>query len=290
MSWQSKGIIVVSILILLVIFGVTVNAFSPTSQTVFAGVLNLKVEDTSVIAKSVSNSGITMSAESSHVAGRTAVVLLTFMKENGETFGNSLNPVEMKLTCGNKEVRPYMVSADLSEDRTKLFCYFTWNSKEPLDGKIVAFEVYKLVCNESQVDGKTFSDQEIIGKWVLDFALKANSDDTRNGVNPNLSNTVSMCGKELQIDSVTVADLQVIVHTTTLKDEGMPVDYLSNISTSSGMYYHVSVWVEYEDGSQTEKLQCSLDDDGNIIAYSFNALGGKKIKEVHVKNVVIPIE
>lgn len=290
MKKKTIFLLVASILILLCITGSTVYAFSPALQTLFANVLHLKVEDTSVIDKSINNSRITMSAVSSHVTGSTAVVMMAFTKDNGETFGNSLNPDKMNLTCGNLEVSPYMVRSGLSEDRKKLYCYFTWNSNRSLDGKIVKFEVYKLVCNESEVHGKTFSDQEITGKWLVDFKLRANNDDTITGVNYNLSKTVSMCGKELQINSVTVADLQVIVNTTTLKDIGETVDHLSSISTSSGMYYGVYVRVKYEDGSQTEKLECSLDDDGNIIAYSFNTLGGKKIKEVHVKDVVISIE
>lgn len=55
------------------------------------------------------------------------------------------------------------------------------------------------------------------------------------------------------------------------------------------MYYGVSVTVVYEDGTQSDKMDCFLDEHNNIIAYSFNTLTDKKIKEVHVKDVVISI-
>jgi len=297
---HSKKVIAALMLILLFITGGTVYAFSPTMQNVLANKLHLKnvlanrlhlkEEDTSIIDKSVSDSGITMSVVSSHVAGSTAVVMLAFTKDNEETFGNSLNPDIENLSYENKKIENYMVDGKLSEDKNTLYCYFTWNANESLDGKTVTLTVNHLICNESQVEGITFSDELISGSWSLKFTLDANTDNTVTGINTDLSKTVSMCGKELQIDSVVVADLQVIVHTTTLKDAGLPVDMLSNVSTSSGMYYDVSVWVVYEDDSQSEKNECMLDENNNIIAYSFNSLMSKEIKEVHVKDVVIAVE
>ena len=287
----SKKVVVTLILILLLcITGGMSCAFSPTMQNLLANKLHLDEKETSIINKSVSDNGITMSVVSSHVAKNTAVVMLAFTKNSEKPFGNCLNPNIEKLTTGNKLIEKCMLVSELSEDKKTLYCYLTWHTYEPLDGKTVTLNVEQLVCNESQVNGKTFSDEIINGKWPLDFALEANTDNIIAGINSNLSKMVSMCGKELQINSVEIADLQVIVNTTTLSDTGKPVDLLSNVSTDSGMYYDVYVTVVYEDGSQSEKMDCTLDENNNIIAYSFNTLTDKKIKEVHVKDIVILVE
>lgn len=263
------------------------STFAPGIQNQLAKKLHLDEENTSIINKSISNNGITMTVVSSHVAKNTAVVMLAFSKDSKEPFGNCLNPDIEKLTIGNKIIENNMLLSELSEDKKTLYCYLTWHMEEPIDGKEVVLNVEQLICNESQVAGKTFSDEIINGKWPMDFILEANADNTITGINSNLSNRVSMCGKELQINSVVIADLQVIVNTTTISDRGTPQDLLSNVSTQSGMYYGVYVTVVYEDGSQSEKMDCSLDAHNNIIAYSLNTLTDKKIKEVHVKDIVI---
>ncbi|MHB8129724.1 MAG: hypothetical protein ACYDEX_12075 [Mobilitalea sp.] len=264
-----------------------VYSFSPTMQSRLADKLHLKEEDTSSINKSVSDNAITMSVVSSHVAGNTAVVMLSFSKDSDDAFGNCLNPDIEKWTVGNKTIENSMLISELSKDKKTLYCYLTWHTDEPLAGKTVTLNVEQLICNESQVIGKVFSDQIIHGKWTLNFLLKANTNNIMTGINLDLSKTLSMCGKKLQIDSIEIADLQVIVNTTTLSDIGKPMDPLSSVSTDSGMYYGVFVTVLYADGSQSETMDCMLDENNNIIACSFNTLTDKEIKEVHVKDVAV---
>ena len=90
--WHSKKIVMTLILILLCTTGGMSCAFSPTMQNQLANRLHLDEENISIINKSVSDNGITMSIVSSHVAKNTAVIMLAFTKDSGETFGNSLNP------------------------------------------------------------------------------------------------------------------------------------------------------------------------------------------------------
>lgn len=292
-----KGKIVIPLILILIcitsgvscIFSPRIQNHSTRVQNQLAKKLYLNEANLSIENKSISDIGITMSVAASHVTKNTAVVMLAFSKDSEEPFGNCLNPDLKEFTIENKTIEKYMLISELSEDKKNLYCYLTWHMKEPLDGKTVVLDVEQLVCNESQVEGKTFSDEIINGKWPLDFVLESNKNNSIAVINPNLSERVSMCGKELQINSVVIADLQVIVNTTTLSDKGKPRDLLSSVSTESGSYYGVYVTVVYEDGSQSKKMDCHLDEDNNIIAYSFNTLLGKKIKKVHVKGIVILI-
>jgi hypothetical protein len=153
-------------------------SFSPGKQNPLTKKLHLDEDDISIINNSVSDNSITMSAAASHVTNNTAVVMLAFSKDSKETFGNSLNPHIDKFTIDNETIEKYMLISELSEDKKTLYCYLTWHMAEPLDGKTVTLCVEQLICNESQVEGKTFPDEIINGKWSLDFVLKSNT----NGV------------------------------------------------------------------------------------------------------------
>lgn len=250
--------------------------------------LNLNDKDISIINKSVSNNGITMSVVSSYVAKNTAVVLLTFTKDNGIAFGNHLNPdiKEWEIEEGD---RRFSVYSDLSTDKKTLYAYITCHSEKELGGKTVKLGVEQLICSDSQVEGKVYPDLLLEGKWHLDFSLKENTDKLITGVNLNLFDIISMCGKELQINYFQIVGMQVIINTTTLSEKKVPIDISSNISPSSGAYYDVFVTVFYTDGSKSEKMDCYLDKSNNIIANSFDTLTVKKVKEVHIKDVVIPV-
>ncbi len=268
----------------------TVYAFSPDFQSLLAKKLKLDNEEISSLEISYSNNDITMSAVSSRVVSNTVIIMITFTKDNGKIFENSMNPVVEKLICENKKIDNYMVDTSLSDNKKILYCYFVWNSDSIDHDKTIYLSVNRLLCNESQLNGTKYKDNTIDGKWSLSFSVDNNSDNIISGDNLDLSKTIYMSGKELQINSVSIADLQVIVNTSILQDFGKKEDLLSSINTDSGMYYGVYVTIIYEDGSTSGKMDCRLDKDGNIIAFSLNPLTDKQISEVHIKDVVIPIE
>ncbi len=228
-----------------------------------------------------------------HIFVKIQPLLLTFEKENGQAFGNGMNP--NIILCdkeGNNIFESGMASGiytKLSEDSKTLFCYYTWSFPNNFSERIVTLKVDELICNWSEVAGKTWPDELFRGNWSVSFELIGDKDNTITVQNPNNSTTVQMCGKELKIDSVSLADMLLIVNTTTLSDTGMPVDLLSNVSTASGSYYGVYIQLTYADGSVAEQKDCHLDENGNIIAWYPETILMNEVVKINIGNVIINV-
>ncbi|KUO73381.1 MAG: hypothetical protein APF77_13750 [Clostridia bacterium BRH_c25] len=277
------------------IFALSLTAYAASSnfRELLAEVLHLDVEDTHYIGLSDSDNGVTLNIVSSHICKDTAVVLLTFEKDNGKAFGNGMNP--NIILCDKKGNNIFESSiaggiyTKLSEDSKTLFCYYTWNFPSNFSERIVTLTVDELRCNWSEVAGKTWPDELISGNWSVSFELIENKDNTVTVQNPNKSKTVTMCGKELQIDSITMTDMLLIANTTTLSDSGMPVDLLSNVSTASGSYYGVFIQLTYTDGRVSEQKDCCLDRNGNIIAWFPETTSMSEVVKIQVGDVIVKV-
>lgn len=280
---------------LILIFAVSLTAYAASSnfRELLAEVLHLDIEDTHYIGLSDSDSGVTMNIVSSHICNDTAVVLLTFEKDNGQAFGNGMNP--NIILCDKKGNNIFEsgisggVYAELSEDKKTLFCYYTWNFPSNYSQRIITLKVDELCCNWSEIAGKTWPDELISGNWSVNFELIEDKDNTRTVANLNKLNTVTMCGKELQIDSITMTDMLLIANTTTLSDTGMPVDLLSSVSTASGSYYGVYIQLSYADGRVSEQNDCCLDENGNIIAWFPETISMDEVVKIQVGDVIINV-
>jgi hypothetical protein len=272
---------------------VTTYAASSSFRELLAEVLHLNVEDTHYIGLSDSDNGITMKVISSHIANNTAVILLTFEKENGQAFGNGMNPnIILYDKKGNnifKSGTAGGIYTELSEDSKTLFCYYTWNFPSNFSERIVTLKVDELRCNWSEVEGKSWPDGLIRGNWSVGFELVGNKDNTVTAQNLNKSKTVNMCGKDLQIDSVSITDMLLIVNTTILSNSGMPFDPLSNVSTASGSYYGIYIRLAYADGRVSEQKDCHLDENGNIIAWFPETIPMDEVMAIHVGDVIINV-
>ncbi|HYE84099.1 MAG TPA: hypothetical protein VEG39_18300 [Clostridia bacterium] len=266
-------------------------AVSLSFRGLLAEVLHLDIENTHYIGLSDSDNGITLKVVSSHTGKKTAVVLLTFEKENGQAFGNGMNP--NIILCDEKGKNIFGsgmtggIYTELSEDSKTLFCYYTWIFPRDFSGKTVTLKVDELCCNWSEVPEKSWPDKLIRGNWSVSFEMLEDKDNTITVQNPNKSKTVIMCGKELQIDSVSLTDMLLIVDTTTLNDSGMPLDPLSNVSTASGSYYGVYIQMEYTDGRVSKQKDCKLDEDENIIAWFPETIPMDEVAAIHVGDVII---
>lgn len=242
----------------------------------------------------VSNNGITMKVGSTYSNGNMGIVLLAFVKDNGEIFYNSMTPdlkdVSLLKYNSNKEVECQIIT-ELSKDSKVLFCYVSFTSAKGLINEIVYFNFENLSCNQSQVEGLTFKDEIIYGNWSSRMWVFEN-DETITATNTTLSKTVSMCGKELQLNNVSLANTVAIINTTVLSDVGLPSGWdvqLSSVSTRSGSYYDVYVEVIYEDGT-SNKTDCTLDEDGNIIAWFLEPIKMESVKTVVVGDVSIDVK
>jgi hypothetical protein len=94
-----------------------------------------------------------MSVAASYVAKNTAVVLITFTKDNGMAFGNHLNP-DMKKWEIESSDRNLFIYSELSTDKKTVYAYISCHSEKDLDGKSVKLGVEQLMCSDSQVEGR----------------------------------------------------------------------------------------------------------------------------------------
>ncbi|RCX09355.1 hypothetical protein DFR58_13631 [Anaerobacterium chartisolvens] len=273
--------------------GLTTYSASSDFRGLLAKVLHLDVEDTHYIGLSDSDNGVVLTVVSSHVCKGTAVVLLTFEKDDGQPFGNGMNPsINLYDKKGDKVFKSGMsggIYTELSEDRKTLFCYYTCIFPSNFLEKAVTLKVDELSCNWSEVAGKTWPDELIRGNWCVSFELRDGKDNAVTVENYDKSKIVEMCGKKLQIDSVLMSDMLLIANTTTLSDSGMPVDFLSSVSTASGSYYGVYIWLTYADGSVSERKDCLLDQNGNIIAWFPETILMDEVTAIHIGEIIIGI-
>ena len=289
----TKGIAVAAILIVVILTNITVYAFSTNYREMLADILNINSDETHYIGKQTTDNNIRMTVVSSHLVNNTAVVLVTYEKADGETFKNGMNPGMEALRIDGKKIAESGfaggIYSELSEDRKTLYCYFTWKFNENVSGKTAKLTVTELICNQSQVEGITWEDDIIKGNWEVSFQLMENTDNSLTVINDDKEDIVSMCGKELQIQSVILADMLLIVNTTTLSDSGMPYDPLSNTYVGSGAYYGVFIRIKYNDGTMSDKIDCLLDEDDNIVAWIPKTIDKNKVKEIHVGDIVLKV-
>ena len=242
----------------------------------------------------VTDNGISMTVGSTYNNGVVGTALLAFSKDNGEIFYNSMNPnlESIVLKLENDKELECLFTTELSEDNKILLCYLSYVNTADRTYDLVTFDIHNLINNQSQVEGVTFKDEIIYGNWSSTIALM-DGDETIRAANTTLSKTVSMCGKELQIDNVILASNAVIFNTTVLKDEGIPTNMdalLSSVSTQSGAYYGVYVKLVYEDGTISDEIDCTLDDEGNIIAWLIEPIDMHSVKTVIVGDVSIDMK
>jgi hypothetical protein len=290
LRWGYRGIIA-AVLLLVCMANVAVYAISPDFRELLAEKLHIGSTETHYVGQSVCDQGITMTVISSHVSSNSAVVLLAFSKDNKESFGNSLNPYKDTIVCNNTVPSSVGVYTELSDDFKTLYCYYTWILPTSTNDKQnVTVTINNLICNQSEAEGVTFPDKMLYGKWNLQFELLKDKDNTVRVDNPDISQTVTMCGKKLQIDSAVLTDMLLIINTTILSDSGMPEDPLSNIYPGSGAYSGVFTQLVYKDGTASEQKDCALDEDGNIITWFPETIKMGNVKEIHVGDVVIPVK
>ncbi len=299
-SFKRSGwrLLAVSIALILAT-GCTTYTASPAFKTVLADFLHIQPDDTTYIGLSSSSSGITMTVESSHVCNGTAVVLITFQKDNGEPFGNGLNP-DITLTDinGQSVFQSGMnggVYTELSDDNKTLFCYYTWSFPERFTDRTVILKVNKLICNQSQVDGATWPDDLIKGEWDVKFDLTENEDNTITVTNPEPAKTISVFHSELRIDSVLLSDMLLIASATTVRqwemtEEEVRQSIISSVHPGSSAYYDIYAQLVYKDGTQSDKVGFHRNDNGDLIAWFYKTIPLNDAAEIRIGDLVIPVQ
>lgn len=296
-SIKSRWGLLAACIAMLLAIGSTAYAASPAFREILANLLHIKVEETTYIGLSSTSSNITMTVESSHVCKDTAVVMLTFHKNNGESFSNGLNPT-ITLTDVNRQdiFQSGMnggVYTKLSDDKRTVFCFYTWSFPESFTERTVILEVSELICNQSQVNSVNWPEELIKGDWKVKFNLTENYDNTITISNPDLTKIISVFERELQINSVSISDMLLIASTTTLSqwemtDEENRQSMLSSVYPGSSAYYNIYIQLVYKDGTMSEKVDFCRNDNDDLIAWFPKTILMNDVAEIRIGDVVIP--
>lgn len=294
-GWRLLGVSVALILAI----GCTTHTVSSAFKTVLADFLHIQPDETTYIGLSSSSSGITMTVESSHVCKDTAVVLITFHKNNSEPFGNGLNPdITLTDVNGQSVLQSGMnggVYTELSDDKKTLFCYYTWSFPRRFTGRTIILKVSELICNQSQVDGAAWPDDLIKGKWKVKFDLTENEDNTITVTNPELLKTISVFHSELRIDSVLLSDMLLIASATTVRqwektEEEVRQSIISSVYPGSSAYDDIYVQLVYKDGTLSDKVGFHRNDNGDLIAWFYKPIPLNDVAEIQIGDLVIPVQ
>jgi hypothetical protein len=296
-SKKSRWVLLAACIAMLLAIGGTAYAASPVFREFLANILHIKVEETTYIGLSSSSSNITMTVESSHVCKDTAVVMLTFHKNNGEPFSNGLNPTITLTDVNGQNIFQSGMSGGvytkLSDDKRTLFCFYTWSFPENFTDKTVILEVSELICNQSQINGVNWPEELIKGDWKVKFDLTENNDNTITISNPDLTKTLSVFESELQINSVSISDMLLIASTTTLRqwemtDEEIRQSMLSSVYPGSSAYYNIYIQLVYNDGTMSEKVDFCRNDNDDLIAWFPETIPLNDVAEIRIGDIVIP--
>lgn len=279
---------------LVVATGVTVYAVSPDFRELLAGMLGIGVEETQGIGVSARDQGIVMRVDSAYLSGDCAVVLVTFEKEDGTPFEEDMAPdLSLEDAQGNPVVPSGFggaVSGARSKDNKTLLCYYTWKFPQDSIGRDVVLNVQALHSGRSQLPGEA-PPESIYGDWSVRFTLQESLGNTQMIQNPNRKTTVNMCGKELQVDRISLSGMLLVAETTVRKEEEIPTDYLSSLSPYTGAYYNVWVQLVYRDGSESEPMECMLDSDSNIVAWNMEEpFEAENLREIRIGPLAVPVE
>ncbi len=296
---------VAAVLLVVVLVGnVTAYGVSEEYRSRLSEFLNINSENTHYIGSTCINNGIKMNVASTHVVNNTAMIMLVLTKESGDTFKNCMNPGTLEISINDCEQDGYMCYTELSENRLELNIYISMTIVEEFKGGEVFLKIKGLECNESQVTDLNFEDEfedafrfdawndklkdaYIEGVWESKFILQEDLDNTVVLENQNKDKRVKMCGRTLQLENVVIADMMVVANATTIGDiEPVTYDLFSSIHPGSGMYYGVAVEIYYENG-EVNKMDCMLDNEGNIIAYSLEVIDKESIEYVKIGECVI---
>lgn len=297
-KWSRWGLLVACLALFLAL-GTTVYAASPAFRVTLADILHLKEKETTYIGLSTSSSGITMTVESAHVCQDTAVVMLTFQKNDGTIFGNGMNPsISLTDADGNDIFKSGLsggVYATLSNDSKTLICYYTWSFPDSFTDRTVVLKVSRLDCNQSQVAGTVWPDDVIQGDWRIQFELTENTDHSKTIHNPDLSKTISVFDQEMQLDTVSLNDMLLIASTTTLNQKEITEQerkqrMLSNVFPGSSAYFDVFVQLLYKDGSMSEKVSFLRDSNGDMVAWFPETIPIADVSEIRIGDVTIPVK
>lgn len=231
------------------VFGaVTAAAQSNNNFTMFfgeeaAGV----VENKPTIQEAKIVSGIEMEVEESIIGGKSAIILVSFEKEDGTAFLGDIKIPTPELDW--KQNASYMVDQQMTEDRKKLIAMFDIDTTSSIDGKKITIMADKLV------DSKT---NKVVANGPFQISFVASEHPTSQNIeinqkltelneelalhNMNISaNGIGIEGKRIDGKTDVLPNYKPVIKVTTMDNKIFELKSSSTSTTKSGFKWQYNL-------------------------------------------------
>lgn len=245
-------------------------AFSNTYKEWFVKSFGLESKNLGDINEEVVNSDVKMTAVSYHMIDSTVVLLTTFEKTDGEVFSDELQITEIALKEKGKNITFDLIGIDteISDDKHILMGVITFHLKETYVGKQLELEISDIYNYNSET-------MQIPGTWNVPVCFNENTENYKQIINVNPIE-VAIDNKRYTISDVAVADTVIIFRTANIENSYDEKNVLSS-------QYGARVTIEYQDGTKQEEMYCIPGTDGELIAWSWESLNAKEIKQIYLE-------
>lgn len=137
-------------------------------------------------------SGIEMEVEETIIGGKSALIIVSFEKEDGKAFTNAIKIPALELDW--KQNASYMVDQQMTEDHKKLIAMFDIDTTKNIDGKIVKIMADKLVDEYTD---------KIIADGPFHISFKASESTTSKTIKTNIN--LALSNEELALQTINIS-------------------------------------------------------------------------------------
>lgn len=269
---QKRIIVMFSAVLIFLGGNVSAYAFSNTYREWFVKMFDLENDNIGDINKEVIGGDVKMTAISYHMIDNTIVLLTTFEKTNKELFSNELQIADIVLKENNKNIAFDLIGidTDISDDKQTLMSVITFHLKDDHVGKHLELEINNIY---------NLDIAEVQGTWSVPVCFDNNVSNYEviTSVNPI---EFEVDNKKYTVGEVAVADTVIMFRTENTKSSYNKTNVLSS-------QYGGTVVIEYQDGTKSEELYCTPNTNGDLIAWSWESLKAKEIKQIYLQGKAI---
>ncbi|MBP3953322.1 hypothetical protein [Bacillus suaedae] len=262
------GLVVTSTLF--IIGSASVAAQNTDYFSMFFGAQESGIESQSV-NQSISVSGIKMAVEESIIGGKSALILVSFEKEDGTAFQNDV--VIPNLELGWKQNASYMVDQQMTEDRKKLMIMFDIDTTKNISGEKLTISADKVLdskTDEVLVNGPfhlTFIGSESPTSQNISVDLNLAEDDEKLQLDAiNISaNGIGIEGTRQDGETEFLPTYTPVVTVTTIDEKTFELKAGSTSTTESGFKWQYNLNEDQERLFLNDETIKSVTIDGNVI-------------------------
>nr|WP_106780784.1 hypothetical protein [Lysinibacillus timonensis] len=218
-------------------------------------------------------SGIEMAVEETIISGKSALIIVTFEKEDGTAFSSDIVIPTLELDW--EQNVGFMVEQKMTEDRKKLIAMFDVDSTTNMDGEKMTITADRLL--EEGTD-------QVIANGPLQISFEASENPTSKHVNTNIQ--LAQSNETLTLQTIYVSANGIGIEGTYLdgKNDELP-DYSPEVIITT--LDHNNIELKLGSTSTTEsgfKWQYNLDETGERLL-----LNSDNIKSVMIDGHTIEV-